>query len=154
MGSLSNLMKPLCRIEASSVLTTCPTRSWRLVRSPVAYRDEDRPLPYFPCAICSAVDDVRCELKLSSDVADCGILNVTEFDVVANDATITGAAAARQHSSITAAPMQLYFIIMVSKYCFFDVLSGVAIAFELKAHHEVIQKFCGCSLILIPTYGA
>lgn len=68
-------------------------------------------------------------------MADCGILNVTEFDVVANDATITGAAAARQHSSITAAPMQLYFIIMVCKYCFFDVL-GVAIAFELKAHHE------------------
>ena len=68
-------------------------------------------------------------------MADCGILNVTEFDVVANDATITGAAAARQHS-ITAAPMQLYFITMVSKYCFFDVLSGVAIAFELKAHHE------------------
>lgn len=71
-------------------------------------------MPYFPCAICSAVladDDVRCELcssEFCSGLADCDILHdAIEFDV-ANDATIS----ARQHSS-SAAPMQLYFIIMV-----------------------------------------
>ena len=53
---------------------------------------------------------MRCELYCSdcSVLADCGILNdVIEF-VVANEATIS----AMQHSS-SAAPMQLYFIIMV-----------------------------------------
>ena len=72
-------------------------------------------MPYFPWAIWRAVDDVRCELKLRSCdcnvLADCGILNLIEFDV-ANDATILGAAAARQHSS-SAAPMQLYLIIIM-----------------------------------------
>ena len=68
---------------------------------------------------------MRCELKLRSCdcnvLADCGILNLIEFDV-ANDATILGAAAARQHS-ISAAPMQLYFIIiMVVFVCFVRLL--------------------------------
>ena len=71
---------------------------------------------------------MRCELYLCSDLADCGILNVIDFDV-ANEATILGAAAARQHS-ISAAPMQLYFIIMCSIVCSDVMLLLVVSAYE------------------------
>ncbi len=58
---------------------------------------------------------MRCELCCSdcnnefAVEVDCGILSVNEFDA-ANDSTIMGAAA-RQHT-ISAAPVQLYFIIV------------------------------------------
>lgn len=92
---------------------------------------------------------MRCELYCSdccSVFADCGILNdVIEFDVV-NEATIS----AWQHSS-NAAPMQLYFIIMV--LVSYGVFSTLWLFLNTRHRHHAI-KFVVHIMCTIPTLKA